>query len=292
MASIAIMNAKGGVGKSTLTMALAETLSAYHGKRVLLIDSDGQMSLSVMVMPMARLAVLQSQGRTITNYLRSLLPGNKKIDWRTGVTDGAGDVYDARSLSLIAGDMDLTLVERELVAARADAHVRERCRSLLSAAAEEFDLVLVDCAPGISIMTECWLRECDWHLIPVRPDVLAVSGFQYLKNYRKRMPETAFARHLGVLVNMKQAQSGIDVMINDLLLANHEMACFGSAVPLIQHVQKSALYSAEDRSYHNKYPGEAGLALRAIAAEMLERVSHDDWVQAEAAFTPKLSLVA
>ena len=42
MVSIAIMNAKGGVGKSTLTMAIAETLSAYHGKTVLLIDADGR----------------------------------------------------------------------------------------------------------------------------------------------------------------------------------------------------------------------------------------------------------
>jgi chromosome partitioning protein len=277
------MNAKGGVGKSTLTMALAETLSAYHGKRVLLIDSDGQMSLSVMVTPMARLNMLQNQGRTITDFLKSLLPRSKEIDWRTCVTDGASDVYDARSLSLIPGDMDLTLVERDLVAARAGIHVRERCGSLLRAASEEFDLVLVDCAPGISMMTECWLRECDWHLIPVRPDVLAVSGFQYLKNFRKRTPDAPFARHLGVLVNMKQARSGIDDMINDLLLTNHEMNCFATAVPMIQHVQKSALYSVEERSYHNKYPGEAGLALRDIATEILERLSHNNWVQAVAA---------
>ena len=43
------MNAKGGVGKSTLTMAIAECLSVLHGKRILLIDADGQMSLSLMV---------------------------------------------------------------------------------------------------------------------------------------------------------------------------------------------------------------------------------------------------
>ena len=51
MTAIEVMNAKGGVGKSTLTMALAETLTYHKNKSVLLIDADGQMSLSLMVAP-------------------------------------------------------------------------------------------------------------------------------------------------------------------------------------------------------------------------------------------------
>jgi chromosome partitioning protein len=267
------MNAKGGVGKSTLTMALAETLSAFHSKRVLVIDSDGQMSLSVMVLPVARLTGLRDQGKTITGYLSSLLPNKQAIDWRTCITRNASDVDDARSLSIIAGDMDLALVERDIVASGQAEQVRERCRALLRDGKKEFDLVLVDCAPGISVMTECWLRECDWHLIPVKPDILAVSGVQYLKNFKQRPPEAPFARHLGVAVNMKQPGSETDEMIHELLLANREMACFPDAVPMIQHIQKSALCATELRSFQNKYPGAAGSALRAISAGLLQRIA-------------------
>ena len=174
MTSIAIMNAKGGVGKSTLTMALGETLSAFHRKRVLVIDADGQMSLSVMVLPVARLTELRNRGKTITGFLASLMPERTAIDWQTCIASNASDVDDARSLSIIAGDMDLALVEREIIASGATGQVRECCKALLRDANRNFDLVLVDCAPGISVMTECWLRECDWHLIPVRPDILAV----------------------------------------------------------------------------------------------------------------------
>jgi chromosome partitioning protein len=273
LTSVAIMNAKGGVGKSTLTMALAETLSAFHSKRVLLIDADGQMSLSVMVLPVARLTSLRDQAKTITGYLSSLLPAKQPVDWRTCVTRNASDVDDARSLSIIAGDMDLALVERDIVASGQTEQVRERCRDLLRDAKKEFDLVLVDCAPGISVMTECWLRECEWHLIPVKPDILAVSGVQYLKNFKQRPPEAPFARHLGVAVNMKQAGSETDEMIHELLLANRDMACFPDAVPMIHHIQKSALCALEPRSFQNKYPGEAGRALRAIAAGMLQRIT-------------------
>ena len=44
--AIAVMNTKGGVGKSTLVLALAETLAAEHKKNVLIIDSDAQASVS------------------------------------------------------------------------------------------------------------------------------------------------------------------------------------------------------------------------------------------------------
>ena len=48
--TITVMNAKGGVGKSTLVLALAETLANDHGKKVLVIDSDAQASISHMLM--------------------------------------------------------------------------------------------------------------------------------------------------------------------------------------------------------------------------------------------------
>ena len=57
--SIAVMNTKGGVGKSTIVLALAETLSAFHGKNVLIVDSDSQASASAMLMTTNSLFKLQ-----------------------------------------------------------------------------------------------------------------------------------------------------------------------------------------------------------------------------------------
>ena len=62
------MNAKGGVGKSTLVLTLAETLSACHGKRVLVIDSDAHASISNMLMRPDWVQAFQAQGRSIVDY--------------------------------------------------------------------------------------------------------------------------------------------------------------------------------------------------------------------------------
>lgn len=272
MPSIAVMNAKGGVGKSTLTMALAETLAIYHGKRVLLIDSDGQMSLSLMMMSVDRLNSQRGAGASITGFLRSLLPDAEPVDWRNCVASDVSDLDDAANLHILAGDMDLPLLEREFSAQGAISRLRSACRSLLDEAAEYVDLVLVDCAPGISVVTECWLRECDWHLIPAKPDVLAVGGMQYLNAFKRREADADFARHLGVVINMKNLRNETENTIHELLAASPDWACFRDAVPWIAHIQKAALYMHDHRSYQNKYPAEAGRALRGLAAEFLERV--------------------
>ena len=67
--AIAVMNTKGGVGKSTLVLAMAETLSARFGKNVLVIDTDAQASVSLMLLSAGNLNQLQLEGLTIVDLL-------------------------------------------------------------------------------------------------------------------------------------------------------------------------------------------------------------------------------
>ena len=82
--TIAVMNTKGGVGKSTLVLALAETLSAYHGKNVLVIDSDAQASVSSMLMTIPNLHRLQQNGLTMVDFLVARVLQNAPGDWPRG----------------------------------------------------------------------------------------------------------------------------------------------------------------------------------------------------------------
>lgn len=108
------MNTKGGVGKSTIVAALAETLSSEHGKNVLVIDSDAQASVSSMLMTVTDLFGLQRDGLTIVDYLVATVLRENQIEWADFVVRNVSDVDDARSVYLIPSDMQLTLFEREV----------------------------------------------------------------------------------------------------------------------------------------------------------------------------------
>ena len=132
--AIAVMNTKGGVGKSTLVRALAETLSAERGKTVLVIDSDAQASVSSMLMTIASLHKLQTDGLTLVDYLVAAVLSNANPEWPRFVVGNVSDVDEARSVYLIASDMQLTLLEREVSKENLHARLREAIAQLLTAA--------------------------------------------------------------------------------------------------------------------------------------------------------------
>src|SRR5262245_43743575 len=107
--TIAVMNTKGGVGKSTLTLAMAEALSAEFGKRVMIIDSDAQASVSSMLLTASNLHSLQSEGLTIVDLLVASVLNNEPTDWSRFAVGGVSDVEEARTLFLIPSNMQLTL---------------------------------------------------------------------------------------------------------------------------------------------------------------------------------------
>ncbi|MGE3710997.1 MAG: ParA family protein [Hyphomicrobiaceae bacterium] len=271
--TIAVMNTKGGVGKSTIVLALAETLSAFHGKNVLIIDSDSQASASSMLMTTSSLFDLQQTGRTIVDYLVKAVLKEEPVDWADFVVRDLSDVDDARSVYLIPSDMELTLLEREISSAGHHARLRATIAQLLSDVRPVFDIILIDCPPGLSILTECWLREADFHLSPTKPDYVSVCGLEVFRRFKTLNPEMGFAENIGVLVNLKDRMSATDEEYNNWLKNNPENRCFSRAIPRISALQDAARYSKLERSYAAKYPGESGLTLRAVTEELVTRLA-------------------
>ena len=275
MTSIVVMNAKGGVGKSTLAMALAETLAHYNNKSVLLIDADGQMSLSLMMAPGSQLSEQRQNDLTLVGYMARSVLENEHTDWPQYILSRVSDVEETKGIYLLPGELDLPLLEREIAAQGKIPQTRVAARNILEGAKQYVDYVVVDCAPGISVMTETWMRECTYHLVPVKPDFLAVSGLEYLRSFRSRNPEMGLATHLGVVINMVDRFSAEDTVIQDHLRANAALHCFENTIPLAPHLQKASLFSSEKRMYITKYAGDVGRALRAVTDELQVRIAGD-----------------
>ena len=271
--TITVMNAKGGVGKSTLILALAETLSAFHGKKILVIDSDAQASISHMLLPQRQLEALQDEGQTIVDYLIASVLKDELVDWRRYVIAGVSDVDDARSIDLLPSDTNLTLFEREVSKGDRESLLRRTISTCLNEAREAYDYVLIDSAPGLSVLTECWLREADFYLSPTRPDYISTRGLAFLRKFRQRNPEMGFAELLGVIVNMKEPQSQEDEQYDQWLRQDPENRLFPRAILRVTPLQSAAYFSPSDRSYWAKYPGQTGDHLRQLTDEFLRRVT-------------------
>jgi chromosome partitioning protein len=261
--TITVMNAKGGVGKSTLVLALAETLSAYHDKDVLVIDADAQ----------AELEAVQSGGRTIVDYLSGAVLKGSAASWREFVIADVSDVDDARSIALMPSDTGLTLFEREVSKGDHETLLRSVIAALLEEAGQRYDIVLIDSAPGLSVLTECFLREANFYLSPTKPDYASTRGLKFLHGFKQRNPEMGFAENLGIIINIKDPHSPEDADFDDWLRQNPEHRCFRQSIPQVTPLRSARCVAPRLRSYLAKYPGGTGDLLRDLTSELLSRLS-------------------
>jgi chromosome partitioning protein len=271
--TITVMNAKGGVGKSTLVLALAETLANDHGKRILVVDSDAQASVSHMLLAQETLESVQVGGRTFVDFLIGAVLKQSDAKWQDFVVAGVSDIDDARSIDLLPSDTHLTLFEREVSKGEHERELRKTVGALLGEARLLYDLVLIDSAPGLSVLTESWLREADFYLSPTRPDYISTRGLKFLRQFRERDPDMGFAEPLGVIINMKDTHSPEDAQYEDWLRQDAENKCFQQPILRVSALQAATRFAPRARSYWAKYPGQTGASLRELAAEMLARLA-------------------
>ena len=270
--TITMMNTMGGMGKSTLLLALAETLATYHDKSILVIDADGQGSVSHLLTHQPQLEAAQSGGRTIVDYLIGAVLKKTMTSWRDFVITGVSDIDDARSIDLVPSDTALTLFEREVSKGDHEPRLRKTIGAWLAEAGSTYDMVLIDTAPGLSVLTECFLREASFYISPTKPDFISMRGLAFLREFTERDPQLGHAENLGVIINMKDVHSAQDDQFDQWLRQEPGNRCFRQSIPRVSALQATGLVSPHPRSYWAKYPGETGDQLRRLTLELLGRM--------------------
>ena len=191
---IATVNMKGGVGKTTLTVNLATCLAKYHGKRVLVVDLDSQISATLSLMPPQEFAKVRREKRTLGQLIYKEIKPNSRIK-RTTEEVIQSDICQIPELSLLPGDIDLydEYLVSELLHKKAsnndncdfsdvwNGFEEELIKGILEPVINDYDFIILDCAPGYNLLTRSGIVASNFYLLPARPEPLSVVGIQLLE---------------------------------------------------------------------------------------------------------------
>ena len=185
---LAISNRKGGVGKSTVSTMLAYAFAVWSRKRVMLIDLDAQSNSSLILLGGEQWIEAQKQSQNVAAYIEDRLYSIEQTKMKEYTIDNVGDVLNsdgsAPPLSLLPGSLNFEDMQDELITfysrnqtpyQQARNKCAEHFRAAFSFARFEADIVIMDCAPGLSNATHAALKLADRVVVPFRPD--AVSAF-------------------------------------------------------------------------------------------------------------------
>lgn len=164
--TIAIVNQKGGVGKTTSTVNLGVGL-AQAGNRVLLVDDDPQHSLTISL-------GIRNADENLDITLATAMQAeirDEPVPWEEGI------IHSGEGVDLLPANIELSGVEMSLFNAMSREQV---LKSVLSRVKENYDYILIDCMPSLGLMSINALVAADSVIIPSAPDFLSTKGLNLL----------------------------------------------------------------------------------------------------------------
>ena len=257
MQTIALVNQKGGVGKSTTAVNLGIGL-ARQGKKVLLVDADSQGNLTEMLgwQQPDKLEL------TLSNLLEKVI-----CDEPLNVEEGI--LHHNENVDLIPSNIELSGMEVVLVNTMSRETV---LRTYLNEFKWRYVYVLIDCSPSLGMITLNALTAADKVIIPVQAHFLPVKGLEQLlktvnKVKRQLNPKLQIG---GILLTMVEGRSNFSKEIGRLLREN-----YGSKINIyeteIPRGIKVAETSAEGKSiYAFDGKGKTAKAYEQFTKEVLE----------------------
>lgn len=214
MKTIATINFKGGVGKTTVTWCLADILAGYgNNAKVLVFDLDAQMSLTQAIALNEETGALhshfdewykkcKSHKKTIFDALDKFTTPEPRGHFNFGV--GYDFIYKLTdNLHFVPSVEDLYWMELEVFDRNSVKDFIQRILEKIENArtVEKYDYVLFDCPPSFTLLSYSVLSVCDLVVIPVNPDFFASKGVGLLLDSLRLRIEPFPTPKIGVFMN-------------------------------------------------------------------------------------------
>lgn len=248
---LAIVNQKGGVGKSTTSVNLAAALGEL-GKRVMLIDLDPQGNAT--------------SGFGLNKNQRDACVYNALLG-EASLMDIAEQV-EHPPVTVIPATIQLAGAEVELVTAMS----REtRLRSLIDAVRPDYDYVLIDCAPSLGLLTINALTAADGLLIPIQCEFYALEGLSKLLD-SVRLVKTHLNADLevfGVVMTMYDTRTRLAQQVVEEVREFFGETVFETLIPRTVRLSEAPSFGLPVTEYDSA--GKGAAAYRNLAKEVVNR---------------------
>ena len=283
---LSFINLKGGVGKTTTAVAVAEMLAQEERKHVLLIDLDPQTNATVMLISEEQWAEMDKEGRTIAQLFEDRLnPHNvPKFDIEKAIARRVSTINDGIArLDLLPSSIRLIDFQDRILSiamlGNSTVNPTEILRVALRPVIDRYDYIIIDCPPSLGVVTKNGLRISTGYVIPTIPDIVSTMGiFQIVDNVARFASDfDSQIPALGIVATKVQANGLQNSVIADM--EARRLGSFGGKSELVQpplfankipqavDVARGADVERDFRTFKGKY-GRAYDALHGLTQEI------------------------
>jgi chromosome partitioning protein len=283
---LSFINLKGGVGKTTTAVAVAEILAAEFRKHVLLVDLDPQTNATVSLIAEERWAEVDRAGQTVAQLFADKLNPHlpPQFDVEQSIIHGVSTI-DGGIARLDLLPSSIRLVELQdripMIALSGNFTISplDILRHALAPVLNRYDYVIIDCPPSLGTVTKNGLRMSTNYIIPTVPDILSTWGiYQIVQNidqFSRDMPLPI--PPMGIVATKVQANKLHARVTGDLRAGRlgdfgtegrlPQPPLFQNEIPQTVVVARGADVDADLRTFKSKY-GSAYAPLQGLTREI------------------------
>mgnify|MGYP001480695363 CR=1 FL=1 len=253
---VSIANQKGGVGKTTTAINLATALVSI-GNRVLIIDLDAQGNASTGLGIPVEDRQLSTYDVIVDNSdLRSII--------KNSLVDG---------LFIAPATTDLSSADVDLVSNDKRTMVLKHSIVKLLESNSNYDYILIDCPPALSLLTINAFVACETVLVPLQAEFFALEGLSQLMTTIKEVRGTLNKniRIQGIVLTMYDKRNNLSVQIEEDVREHLGKLVYETVIPRNVRLSEAPSFSLPALLYDRKCAGS--IAYKKLAAEFLERES-------------------